>query len=150
MFIAITQDDWMKLPLATRRELKRFIADQFRAPEDEGSETERGQAPAMYDLNEHMMHRFMGGVSEKTKAFLKCFVRDGKAYVSELIEATGYEQKQDFRGVLGAISRRMRKLFGDPDAYMIDWKEDVEDGERGGHYYIKEGTRQALESYFNS
>ena len=150
MFIAITQDDWMKLSLTTRRELKRFIADQFRVTEDESSDMEIEQVSAMHELNDQMVRQLMVRVLVKTSIFLKCFVRDGKGRVDELLEATGYGQQQDFRGILAGITRRMRKLLSDPDAYLIDWEDDAEVMEWGGYYYIKEGTRQALENYFNS
>ena len=149
MQITITQDDWMKLSLTTRRELKRFITEQFQAKEDEGLDTEGEQDQTMYDLNDQMMKRFMAGVSKTTAAFLKCFVKDGKGRIDELLEATGYSRSQDFRGVSSGITRRIRKLFNDPDALIVNWQDDEDDEEWGGHYYVKEGTRQTLENYFS-
>ncbi|KIX14471.1 hypothetical protein [Dethiosulfatarculus sandiegensis] len=147
MHITITQNDWVKFSLHTRRELRRYITEQFQATEDEGNETDSGYE-AMYELNEQMLKTFMMGVSETTKNFLKCFTKNGKGSVDELLEATGYESLQDFRGVLGGITRRMRKLFSDPDAYIIDWEDNENDEKYEGNYYLKEGTRQALENYF--
>ena len=144
MQIAITQDDWAKLTLPTRRELRRFIAEYFQAREEEGSELDE----SMYDLNDQLMERFMEGVAEKTKDFLRCFVGDGSGRIDELLEATGYSEFQQFRGIRAGTTRRIRKLFQDPDAYIIGWKDD-EDDEWGGYYFVREGTRKALENYFN-
>jgi hypothetical protein len=142
MDITITQEDWMKLTLPTRQELQKLILNKFQAT------AEQDDDPHLYEMNLQMIERFMEAVSEKTEVFIRCFAKDGIGRVDELLEATGYKEPGNFRGVLAGTTTRLRKLFSDPDAYMIAWREDpeVEDGE--GHYYVKEGTRQALEAYF--
>ena len=106
--------------------------------------------PDFYQFNEQMLNRLMSGVSEKTEAFLECFVKDGKGRVDKLLQATDHSEFQDLRGVLSGITRRMRKLFYDPDAKMIEWIDDEADEEWEGHYFVTEATRQALENYFSS
>ncbi len=124
------------------------MGEQFQATEDEGNDSDSDAHEAMYDLNDQMVKRFMEGIAEKTETFLQCFVKDGKGCVDELLEAVGYKDLQDLRGLLGGITRRTRKLFNDPDAYIIGWQGDESDNSHNGYYFVMEGTRQALENYF--
>ena len=147
--ITLTQEDWVKLSLPTRQELKNVLKAQFQALTEESMGAVEGQNRAMYDLDDRTAIKFMAGVSKKTAAFFKCFIKNGKGNIDELIEATGYENSGDFRGLLGGVTRRIRKLTNDPDACLVGKVEDDDDERGKGHYFITEKSRQALENYFS-
>ncbi len=105
-----------------------------------------------YDMTEHMTKKFMSGVAEKTKSFLKVFAdNNGVGKVEDLLKATDSKILRDLNGIQAGLTRRIRKLDIDDDSevYLLGWEEDEDDEEWEGHFYISEITTQSLKEYFS-
>ena len=106
-----------------------------------------------YEMTEHMAKKFMSGVAEKTKNFLKVFAdNEGIGKVDDLLKATDSKILRDLNGIQAGLTRRIRKLDIDDDSevYLLGWEDDEDDEEWGGYFYISKLTTQSLKSYFRN
>jgi hypothetical protein len=105
----------------------------------------------LIDMNLSTMDRFMEGVAENTKVFLKVFSENnGIGKIEKLLEATQHTEYQSLSGILGGITKRARNLIYEKaiDGYLLGWEED--NSEYNGYYYVTPLTLHSLRQYFNS
>jgi hypothetical protein len=105
-----------------------------------------------YDMTAHMAKKFMSGVSEKTKDFLKVFAdNEGIGKVDDLLNATDSKILRDLNGIQAGLTRRIRKLDIDDNSavYLLGWEDDESDEDWEGYYFISEITTQSLKRYFD-
>ena len=146
MKVILNEKDLSSLSRSALNEIYSLIGSQSLSPIETPDTEDRP-----YDMTEHMTKKFMSGVAEKTKNFLKVFAdNDGVGKVEDLLEATDSKILRDLNGIQAGLTRRIRKLDIDDDSevYLLGWEEDEDDEEWGGHFYISEITTQSLKGYF--
>jgi len=150
MKIIITQEDLARLSVSTRKEilgLTEVMSESIK--NDMASVKDEQNSDTPYDMTARMTKKFMAGVSEKTKRFLKVFaVNKGIGSIDDLLKATGGATLRDLNGIQAGLTRRLRKMDieDESEAYLLGWDED--DSEYEGHYYVSELTLKSLQNYF--
>jgi hypothetical protein len=151
MKVILSENDLSSLSRSTLNEIYSLIGrqgfDSINPPETQDADDRP------YDMTEHMAKKFMSGVSEKTKNFLKVFADNaGIGKVDDLLNATDSKILRDLNGIQAGLTRRIRKLDIDDgsEVYLLRWEDDEADEEWGGYYYTSEITTQSLREYFNN
>ncbi len=151
MKVILSESDLNSLSKSTLNEIYSLMGrqglDSYNPPETQDVEDRP------YDMTEHMAKKFMSGVSEKTKNFLKVFADyEGKGKVDDLLTATDSKILRDLNGIQAGLTRRIRKLDIDDDSevYLLGWEDDENDEEWGGYFYTSKITTQSLKGYFNN
>ena len=71
------------------------------------------------------------GDNEKAvvKAALQAQMQGTKVYREQLMPKLGFDQLLQFNGVLAWITRKYRRLVGEPDSYLVEtvWEEEKDD-----------------------
>ena len=150
MKIIITNEDLAKLSVSTRKELFGLTEEMNEGlKKDADFHGEDQDTDMPYDMTARMAKKFMAGVSDKTKSFLKVFaINNGIGTVDDLLKATGGTTLRDLNGIQAGLTRRLRKMDIDEEseAYLLGWDED--DSEYEGHFYVTEITHKSLQNYF--
>lgn len=106
------------------------------------------------ELTPKMTKNFMAGVSDRTESFLRVFAENGgRASLKQLSQVYGTEDWRKLSGITAGITRRIRRLFSDEEAYLLAWDEKTEvlDNEGlliDGVYYVSDMTCHSLRKYF--
>ena len=146
MEIILTVDDLAALSETARSEIVALLAEGKRQSDSApGGPSEEGLAEVGFDL----LSRFMNGVSSITRKFIETIaINEGKATPEQLLEATGYTEPIELRGIQSGITRRIRNLLGDDEVYLIFWRA-TSDEDWDGYFYVSPVTGQSLERYFS-
>lgn len=151
MQIIITNEDLAKLSVSTRKELFGLTEEMNEGlKKDAGFHDEDQDTDMPYDMTVRMSKKFIAGVSDKTKSFLKVFAtNNGIGKVDDLLRATGGKTLRDLNGIQAGLTRRLRKMDIDEEseAYLLGWDED--DSEYEGHFYVTKITLKSLQDYFD-
>jgi len=151
MQIVITNEDLAKLSVSTRKELFGLTEEMNEGiKKDTEFHNEYQDTERPYDMTTRMTKKFMAGVSDKTKSFLKVFASNsGVGRVDYLLKATGGTTLRDLNGIQAGLTRRLRKLDieEESEAYLLAWDED--DSKYEGHFYVTEITLKSLQGYFD-
>ena len=150
MEMIITNDDLARLSVSTRKELFGLTAEMNHGLEKNSDFNNEDQDTDMpYDMTARMIKKFIAGVSDKTKGFLKVFAtNNGIGTVDDLLKATGGTTLRDLNGIQAGLTRRLRKMDieEESEAYLLGWDED--DSQYEGHFYVTEITHKSLQNYF--
>ena len=151
MQIIITNEDLAKLSVSTRKELFGLKEEMNEGlKKDAGFHDEDQDTDMPYDMTVRMAKKFMAGVSDKTKSFLKVFAtNNGIGKIDNLLRTTGGTTLRDLNGIQAGLTRRLRKMDIDEEseAYLLGWDED--DSEYDGHFYVTKITLKSLQNYFD-
>ncbi|AWN47948.1 hypothetical protein DK419_17780 [Methylobacterium terrae] len=74
------------------------------------------------DLTPRHARRYIAGCGEKTRAAIEAIARSDTRYfqVSDVAAAVGCAA-HELRGVWGGLTRRVKTVTGDADAYLVYW-----------------------------
>ena len=103
--------------------------------------SEDGEEPA--DLSVAQAKKFLDRVSDKVRTTLRVIAEADVAGfdMARVMEALNVDDGGDLRGVWGGITKRVRTVLGDDEAYLIWWTER-EDGGWNGR--VSETTHRSL------
>ena len=145
------------LPASVRQQLLELLTSSApaldRSNGAESSHYTETDGPA--ELTGGLVRKLTEKLSEKTLTTLRIIAESdhGKFHMKDVINAIpDAETYRDVIGVWSALTRRVRKVVGDQDAYLILWLgEGQYDNE--GNYVDHEGevapiTHQALRAHF--
>ena len=109
-------------------ELSEYVQAQMGASGDVSDEggpiaTDESEEPA--DLSVAQAKKFLDRVSDKVRTTVRTIAEADPAGfdVSDVKEALGVDDDTDLRGVWGGITKRVRTVLGDDEAYLIWWTE---------------------------
>lgn len=107
--------------------------------------TDEGEEPA--DLSVAQAKKFLARVSDKVRATLRVIAEcDASGFnMDKVVKALKVDDGGDLRGVWGGITKRVRTVLGDDEAYLIWWTER-EDGSWTGR--VSEATHRSLRKVF--
>lgn len=99
-------------------------------PDDEG----------FADLTPRQARRFIDGCGERTRAAVEAIARSDSRYfqVKDVAAAVGVAP-HELRGVWGGLTRRVKTVTGDADAYLIDWDRSEPIFDEAGLYVDQRG-----------
>lgn len=150
--ILLDADDIAKLEKATRDDIFKLVGIGKSVP-DNLLEDDLPELPIA------LVRKLVAGLSDKTLGVLKEIASKGKVEessatfrMSELIKATnGAESYLDLSGVWTALTKRTRKIYSDPEAYLIRWDsptyENDEYADQVGHISLM--TYRSLKKHFS-
>lgn len=117
-------------------ELSEYVQAQMGASGDVSDEggpiaTDESEEPA--DLSVAQAKKFLDRVSDKVRTTVRTIAEADPAGfdVSDVKEALGVDDDADLRGVWGGITKRVRTVLGDDEAYLIWWTERENGGWTG-------------------
>lgn len=165
--LVISEEDFARLSPDTRRELLSFFGMEERtsgeggakpAPQATGQNAGQAWDPdgdTPYPLNPREAKELIRGLSPTSRAILKTFCQHsdgkvGRASLEELIEVSGHRDPQRLMKAIPGITRRLRTVTNNREAWLIDWfDEDWEWDDAGktwirGAYFIPAPAIQAL------
>jgi hypothetical protein len=103
------------------------------------SEADAEHVPGPRSLAYSQMKNVWDGVNEQAKRLLGAFVLSGGNIApQDLMKVLGVDEPRLLNGPLGGISRRVKKLLGDPDATFYSVNPDT------GRYILTSGTFGSL------
>lgn len=113
------------------------IGDEDAGPQATGDDEE----PA--DLSVAQAKKFLDRVSDKVRTTIRVIAEaDVSGFdMARVMEALNVDDGGDLRGVWGGITKRVRTVLGDDEAYLIWWNER-EDGSWSGR--VSETTHRAF------
>ncbi len=82
------------------------------------------------ELSPAQARRFLEPCGDKIRMALKSILKqEPNGFVlSEVFKAVGADwETEDLRGVWGGMTKRVRTVLGDPNAYLIDWSQTDDD-----------------------
>lgn len=145
------------LPESTRRQLMEVVGFPFSSASSGKSEEKspyvEEDGPA--ELPGNLVRKLTERLGDKTIAALRVIAmsEDGRFRLKDVIDAIPEAATyRDLAGVWAALTRRVRKILSDSDAYLILWAAEGEHDEEG-NYIDHEGevariTHQALRAHF--
>lgn len=153
--IVIHEQDLARLSQPTRRELLALVAGEL--PKTALTSEDEAERPVdwkdeddlPYPLGLRDAKDLVRGLSDASRNILRVFCRNvdgavGYATAEELMAVSGHDDPQRLGKAMSGITRRLRSVTGQRDAWIIDWLDEdrVWDPERGAHViqrYIIEG-----------
>ena len=110
-----------------RAEIVGFAQSQLNADPGVPAVESEGE-PA--DLSVAQARKFLDRVSEKVRTALQIIVNAdvGGFDIIEVMNELDIAEAGDLRGVWGGMTKRVRTVLGDGDAYLIWWKKGGEGG----------------------
>jgi len=157
MKIVLESSDLASLSAGAKNEIISLFRSQPMNSEGNVEEAEAQGEEEMegpLELTQKMMKKFMEGVSPESKALLKVFAENGgRASMLKLAQVHGVDDWRKLRGFTAGLTRRVRNLFQDPEAYILGWDESSEVRDEGGVlldgvYYVAEMTQGSLRKFF--
>ena len=112
------------------------FADYIKAQLGAQSDEEIGAGPAQTDESEEpsdlsvaQAKKFLDRVSDKVRSTLRVIAEADPAgfEMKAVRRALGLTDEDDLRGVWGGITKRVRTVLGDDEAYLIWWIEQEHD-----------------------
>ncbi|MEX0922823.1 MAG: hypothetical protein WD489_07090 [Rhodovibrionaceae bacterium] len=169
--LVISEEDFTRLSAETRQELLSFFG-MAEAPMINGGAKPASQAQGHtagqsvgqawdpdgdtpYPLNPREAKELIRGLSPSSRAILKTFCQHsdgkmGRADLGELLAVSGHKDPQRLMKAIPGITRRLRTVTNNREAWLIDWfDEDWEWDDAGktwtkGAYFIPAPAIQAL------
>ncbi len=169
--LVISEEDFTRLSPETRQELLSFFAPGEAATGNASAKAlPQGSSPnaaaaagqawdpdgdTPYPLNPREAKELIRGLSPSSRAILKTFCQHsdgkvGRAKLEELLEVSGHSDPQRLMKAIPGITRRLRTVTNNREAWLIDWfDEDWEWDDAGktwtkGAYFIPAPAIQAL------
>lgn len=109
-------------------ELSEYVQAQIGATGDVSEEggpiaTDESEEPA--DLSVAQAKKFLDRVSDKVRTTVRTIAEaDPSGFdLARVKEALGVDDSTDLRGVWGGITKRVRTVLGDDEAYLVWWTE---------------------------
>lgn len=109
-------------------ELNEYVQAQMGAKGDASEEggsitTDESEEPA--DLSVAQAKKFLDRVSDKVRTTIRVIAEsDPSGFdLARVREGLGVDDGTDLRGVWGGITKRVRTVLGDDEAYLIWWTE---------------------------
>lgn len=105
------------------------------------------------DLTTGLVRKLTKGVSDKTLSALRAIAKSPtpEFHQKDVLAAVGASGYMEARGVWSAITRRLRSIVGDPDAYLVWWEDEgIYDGEDYIDHIgrVSPMTHQSLKAHF--
>ncbi len=146
MQIVLSADDFQSLSEDAQQQILNLLYGTPINPTVTGTEFK-----GLVDLTPEMVGKFMEGVGFWTRERLRLIAEHGGRATWELLDdGTNGELNQGFQS---GVTRRIRKLLGDPSANLLGWREGYDEaGERDldlGEFYVTHETQRALLAYFH-
>lgn len=109
-------------------ELNKYVQAQMGATSEVsevGGLTASDESEEPADLSVAQAKKFLDRVSDKVRTTLRVIAESDPAGfdMPRVFEALGLESGTDLRGVWGGITKRVRTVLGDDEAYLIWWTE---------------------------
>lgn len=169
--LVISEEDFARLSPDTRRELLSFFGMEDRAAGEGGAKQAPlpagqtvGQAAGQawdpdgdtpYPLNPREAKELIRGLSPNSRAILKVFCQNsdgriGRASLEELLAVSGHSDAQRLMKAIPGITRRLRTVTNNREAWLIDWFDEDWDWDDAakvwnkGAYFIPAPAIQAL------
>ncbi|MFH6783124.1 MULTISPECIES: hypothetical protein [Methylobacterium] len=132
--VFISSSTLLRMPNDVREMVIAFVLGHRDGPGDEG-ETGTGSGTGndptgdsspddegFADLTPRQARRFIDGCGDRTRAAIEAIARSDTRYfqVKDVAAAVG-AAPHELRGVWGGLTRRVKTVTGDADAYLIDW-----------------------------
>lgn len=120
--VFIPFDEVDRFSPAFRAELAAFVQSQLNIKGD-AAVPDDGEGPA--DLSVAQAKLFLDRVSDKVRAAIRVIAEsDASAFtMADIMAALGAEDAGSLRGVWGGITKRVRTVVGETEAYLIWWTE---------------------------
>ncbi|MFL1909444.1 hypothetical protein [Plesiomonas shigelloides] len=121
--VFLSKDDLLQLSVSARNEVISLILGKKREIEDEINE----DGPT--DLSSIQAERLVHGLSEKTRLALKYIIEskdgDNGFWCKDLAQNMGIDT-DELKGVWSGLTRRIRTVTNDQEAYLLAWAWDDE------------------------
>ena len=146
MQIVLSETDFKKLSAQAQTEILNLQRGNDNGYINGGADSDFGA----YDLTPALARQFLNGVSDVTRKFVKVFAENrGRAKPDQMLKATGRSKYTELTGITSGITRRLRKISGVREAYLLDWDyEGEEAGTWDGEWIVTETTYESLKKYF--
>lgn len=129
--IVIQLEDLARLSEETRAELLRLFGEaEPRAAAAAAPPPRRDpEADVPYPLSVREAKELVRGLSESSRGVLRLFCRRfdgrvGRADLRALLAETGHADSQRLRKAISGITRRLRTVTGDKQAWLLDWNDE--------------------------
>ena len=105
------------------------------------------------DLTVGLVRKLTKNISDKTLSALRAIAVSPtpEFHQKDVLAAVGASGYMEARGVWSAITRRLRSIVGDPEAYLVWWEDDgIFDGEDYIDHIgrVSPMTHQSLKTHF--
>jgi hypothetical protein len=106
----------------------------------------RDDSEEFAELGIQAARAFLQGCGEKTEMALRLIVEAGETFSMRALEEKMKVQPGALRGVWTGLTKRVRTITGDPEAALIKWGEETDDGDWIGRLMpvTREAFRRAL------
>lgn len=106
------------------------LASSAVAESDNGSAAEPEGEWELPDLSPAQARKLVTNVSARLRTTFKVIAESPEAgfAVKDIAQALGDEDEGTLRGVWSGVTRRLRTVLGDEEAYLFQWEEDDESG----------------------
>ncbi len=101
--------------------------DQVRAPS--GAEPAEEENYEYAELGLQAARAFLLGCNAKTQLALQLIVASGGSFSIHDLERQMNVGRGSLRGLWGGLTKRIRTITGDPDASLIEWGDQADDGD---------------------
>lgn len=148
MDITITKEDFATLSQVSQIELIKLFTGgaAFLEPLVSNQIDNSENVPA--DLSAYQVERFMSGVSDSTKNYIKLLVSNGGRMVHEEFKVQS-KIKNTAAGFFTPLTKRVRTVLGIKDANLVGWDMGTDQAiSRPKCFYLSSQTNQAFEEYF--
>ncbi|KMO12217.1 hypothetical protein SQ03_25010 [Methylobacterium platani JCM 14648] len=132
--VFISSSTLMRMPSDVRELIVAFVVGHQEGP---GGDTDVGKTSGVSDasprndtsdddgfadLTPRQARRYIAGCGERTRAAIEAIARSGTRYfqVKDVAAAVGVAP-HELRGVWGGLTRRVKTVTGDADAYLVYW-----------------------------
>ena len=143
--LVISEEDFSRLTPDTRRELLSFFGVESRQAAGEGAKPAAGSSgqangqtagqawdpdgDTPYPLNPREAKELIRGLSPSSRAILKTFCQNsdgrvGRASLEELLAVSGHSDPQRLMKAIPGITRRLRTVTNNREAWLIDWFDE--------------------------
>ena len=151
--IVVDVRDLERLSTGARRELLGLLGLRGQLASETDSESgwnSDGDDP--YPLTLREAKALVQGLSENSCGMLRLFCKNsdgnvGRVSTKELLDATGHADAQHLQKAIAGITRRLRTVTGQREAWLLDWENEWDEERRAyfrSEYFITSPSIRTL------